>query len=332
MKGRAHRMLVIRSAGIGDVAMSVHAVRALRETYPDLGIVVATRAKMFPLFNGIDNLDFINVGSVRDLVAEAVYRDVDMVADLRNEIRGKLVRWFLRLCGRKVAHYKAGRISRFPLLRRWNRNLHPLRNNLLRFCDVFAELGYPVSLPENPVVRARPVPEVFGEKTGAWAGVAPFTSGSVKDYPLDQCSRLVELMCGKYDKVFVFSGPGAELEYAESLCSEFPGKVVRVFGKTDLAGEAALMSNLDAVVVMDSSAMHIASSVTDRYVALWGGTHPFLGYSPLWADYEKNFLQTDIACRPCSVYGEGRCLRGDHLCMKMLTPELVMKKIDDSFP
>ena len=216
-------------------------------------------------------------------------------------------------------------------MRKRNKNLHPLRNNLLRFCDVFAELGYPVTLPENPEIRVMPVPEVFGRKTGAWVGVAPFTSGEVKDNPLDQCTRLVELLCGKYDRVFVFSGPDNELKYAESLCFEFPGKVESVFGKTDLAGEMALMSNLDVAVVMDSSAMHLASSVTSRYIALWGATHPYMGYSPFWADYGKNFLQADLDCRPCSVYGEGKCFRGDYKCMKMLSPELVMQKIEKHY-
>ena len=52
-------MLVIRFSAIGDVAMSVHAVRALRKTYPDLAITVATRERQAGFFSGIPDIDFI---------------------------------------------------------------------------------------------------------------------------------------------------------------------------------------------------------------------------------------------------------------------------------
>lgn len=49
-------MLVIRFSAIGDVAMSVHAVRALRKTYPDLAITVATRERQAGFFSSFEQL------------------------------------------------------------------------------------------------------------------------------------------------------------------------------------------------------------------------------------------------------------------------------------
>ena len=93
-------------------------------------------------------------------------------------------------------------------------------------------------------------------------------------------------------------------------------------------GEVALISNMDVLVTMDSSAMHMASLTGAPFVALWGGTHPAIGYSAYGADPEKNYIQLDMHCRPCSTYGEGKCIYGDYRCLSGISPETVMEKID----
>ena len=45
-----NKLLVIRFSAIGDVALSVLAVRALREAYPGLDITVVTREHLLCLF------------------------------------------------------------------------------------------------------------------------------------------------------------------------------------------------------------------------------------------------------------------------------------------
>ncbi len=318
------RMLILRSAGIGDVAMLVHAVRALRLTYPQLEIVIATKPRMPLFFEGIEGLEFIIIKDFRQLMRDIRAARIDCCADLRNELRGKMVRLALSLRGIPTARYRQNYAERKPLLRQ--KKIVWLRNNVLRFCDVFAQLGYPVKTP--PVVHhQRPLPAVFGEKKGRWVGFAPFAASALKMYPEPLRSELVKALAGRFSRVFLFSGGGEEAAYCQQMAAQYPA-VTPVFKQTDLAGEVALMSHLDLMITMDSSAMHMASLAGVPLLTIWGATHPAMGYSAWGADPEKNYIQSRRACRPCSVYGEGKCQYGDCPCLRDIPVEAILAKAD----
>ena len=320
------RMLILRSAGIGDVAMLVHAVRALRQTYPGLGIIIATKARMPQLFTGIEGLEFIIIKDFRQLFRDILAARPDCVADLRNELRGKMIRLMLGLRGIPCARYRQGYAQRRPLLRRHNKQIVWLENNVQRFCDVFSQLGYPVT-PLPPARWKQPLPAVFGEKTGLWAGYAPFAGTDLKVYPEPHRTELVEELVRHHDQVFLFSGGGEEFAFCMEMAKRFPS-VVPVFKKTDLAGEVSLMARLDVMITMDSSAMHMASLAGAPLVALWGATHPAVGYSAWGADPDRNYVQLDMPCRPCSVYGEGKCHKGDFPCMRNISVAAIMARAE----
>ena len=320
------RMLILRTAGIGDVAMLVHAVRALRETYPELELVIATKARMPQLFAGIEGLEFIIVKGFSQMLRDIRQARPDCVADMRNELRGKAVRFLMRLRGVPCAGYRQGYAERRPLLRPRDKQIVWLQNNVLRFLDVFARLGYPVA-PPAPAPWTQPLPAVFGEKKGRWAGFAPFAGTELKVYPEPLRTRLAEGLARRYERLFLFSGGGEEYVWCTQLEQRFPN-ITTVFKKTDFAGEVSLMARLDVVITMDSSAMHMASLAGAPLLTLWGATHPAIGYSAWGADPERNYLQLDMPCRPCSVYGEGKCRLGDCPCLKNIPVETVLEKAE----
>lgn len=89
------------------------------------------------------------------------------------------------------------------------------------------------------------------------------------------------------------------------------------------------MSRLDAMVSMDSANMHLASVVGTPVVSVWGATHPFAGFMG-WGQPAENAIQVeDLPCRPCSVYGNTPCLRGDFACMASIAPERIVKRIEE---
>ena len=182
-------------------------------------------------------------------------------------------------------------------------------------------------MPEPSQTRMhRPVPEVFGVKSGRWIGYAPFASRQMKIYPDRQSRELVRLMAEEFDRVFIFSGPGREQEFAREM-ERLYGNVTGVFGRTDIWGELALMSELDAIVTMDSSSMHLASLAGTPLVSVWGATHPAAGFMGYGYDIEKNCIQLDLDCRPCSIFGEGKCRYGDYRCLTGITPDAIMRKV-----
>jgi ADP-heptose:LPS heptosyltransferase len=78
---------------------------------------------------------------------------------------------------------------------------------------------------------------------------------------------------------------------------------------------------------MDSANMHMASLVATPVVSVWGATHPYAGFMG-WGQNSENVIQMDLDCRPCSIYGQKPCKRGDYACMNMIKPETIVEKIN----
>ena len=91
--------------------------------------------------------------------------------------------------------------------------------------------------------------------------------------------------------------------------------------------ELVLMSHLDVMVSMDSANMHLASITGTKVVSVWGATHPYAGFMG-WQQSEDNAVQLPLDCRPCSIFGNKPCRRGDFACMTGITPERIFEKID----
>ena len=54
--------------------------------------------------------------------------------------------------------------------------------------------------------------------------------------------------------------------------------------------------------------------------------HPFAGFYGFGQD-PSLAVQLDMACRPCSVYGNKPCLYGTYACMSGIPPEAIVEKV-----
>ena len=96
-----------------------------------------------------------------------------------------------------------------------------------------------------------------------------------------------------------------------------------------LREELILMSNLDVMVSMDSANMHLASLVGTTVVSVWGATHPYAGFMG-WNQKEENAVQVTLPCRPCSIFGNKPCRRGDYACLRQIEPSDIIQKIENN--
>ena len=91
--------------------------------------------------------------------------------------------------------------------------------------------------------------------------------------------------------------------------------------------ELQLMKDLDVMLSMDSGNMHMASLMGTRVVSIWGATHPWAGFLG-WQQSEDDCVQRcDLKCRPCSIYGNKPCKRGDMECMNIEPLKVVEQRL-----
>ena len=325
-------LVVFRTSAMGDVAMLAHALRALKRAYPDLQVTVATRPLFRAFFTDLD-VGFLDVDvkgahhslcGIWRLAAQARRLGADAVADVHGVLRSVTFRTALRLHGIPFAAIGKGRDEKGEFIRRGGRGVKPAKHTVVRYCDVFRKLGFVFDDPKPAVRREHPSP--MGEKTGTWIGFAPFSAQQGKTYPEPLARETVRLLAGRYDRVFIHSGGGAEAEFAQEMERLHPN-VTALFGRVKMAGEIDLIANLDCVVSMDSLVMHLASLMATPTVSVWGATHPGLGFLG-YGFGQEGVLQTDFACRPCSVYGKKPCKYGDYRCIWSIEPQMILDRVE----
>lgn len=323
---------LIRLSAMGDVAMLAHTVRAFKSAYRDVKLTIVTRRLFAPFFDGLDvNFLFVDTkGEHKGLKGVwRLYRDirrlkVDAVADMHSVMRSVAVSALCRLSGYRVATINKGKVEKWFRVGYNSHNSVPLKHTVVRYCDVLRRMGFEFDNPEPAPKCERSNP--MGEKSGLWVGFAPFSAHEGKTYPEELRKELVRLMNERYDRVFIHSGGGAEAKFALDMEAQYE-RVTALNGKVDLKAEMDLISHLDCIVSMDSLAMHMASLTATPVVSVWGATHPVLGFLG-YGCAEDGILQEEMPCRPCSVYGNKACKEGDYKCLKAITPQMIIDKID----
>lgn len=325
-------ILVVRLSAMGDVAMLPHAIRALKGAYPDVKVTVATRPLFRPFFEGLDvdfmpievKTDYNSFGKLMTLAREMRDLGIDAFADTHRVWRSLVIRNVMWLHGMRTAKISKGHIEKWFRVGYSNSSAVPLKHTVVRYCDVFRDLGFVFDNPA-PVVKS-PRPNPLGEKHGTWVGFAPFSAHRGKTYPEDMSREAVKLLSEKYDRVFIHSGGGAEAEFAREMERTYDNVTALNGILKDLGSEMDLISNLDCVVSMDSLVMHLASLVATPVVSVWGATHPELGFLGYGCDPE-GVLQVEMRCRPCSTYGNTKCKFGDYRCIRAVTPQMIADRV-----
>lgn len=330
-------ILIMRFSAMGDVAMIAPLVGNLRKSYPELKISILTRPFFQPFFKNIPDIDFVSVdlkgrhkglkGLFR-LYREILSLDVDYIADLHDVIRTKVLRTLLRVSGKRASVIDKGRFEKNNLTRKFRKIRKQLTPTVERYQRAIVALGFKkLRVPRSLIKTVGELPPFIDfEKQGTWIGYAPFAQHKGKIYPSRQSDELICDLATRYSKVFIFGGGAYEKEFAEYMQTRYPN-VISAIGVMNLSEEIDLISNMDCMVTMDSSSMHIASLTGTPAVSIWGATHPMAGFYGLGQN-PKFAVQVEMECRPCSVYGNKKCLFSDYRCMSSIAPSEVLEKVE----
>lgn len=336
-------VLIIRFSALGDVAMTVPVVSSLARQYPDVRFTVLSRPNMRALFEGLaPNVGFMAAdvkGEYRGLSGmNALYRRLaakqfTAVADLHDVLRSKYLRLRFAVERYRVAHVDKHRAGKRRLLREGPRQEQP--SAVSNYADVFARLGYPVEVTFGSLFDGHEDERddgLSGTLTAGHSpiiGIAPFAAHEGKVYPLPLMERVMVLLSERYPacRILLFGGGKSEREVFGDWCRRHECCVAVTDHAQGLRDELRLMSRLDVMLSMDSANMHLASLVATPVVSVWGATHPYAGFMG-WGQSMANAVQTDMTCRPCSIYGNRPCRLGGTPCMNDIRPETIVEKIE----
>ena len=336
-------IVVIRLSALGDVAMTVPVLIALREKYPSLEITMISNSRYAPFFSHISNINF-HAAKVKDqhkglFGLFELYREIDAykysaIADLHNVIRSQVIDLLASVAGRKIVRIDKGRKEKKALTSEQPEKLPQLKSTHERYVDVFSRLGYDFNLFPTHVLAKQRISAIIREKLGhepkKWIGIAPFAAHEGKMYPIDLMEEVIkDLSANEKLKVILFGGGKKEVEVLNNLASKYR-RVFNLAGQCSFEDELSVISNLDLMLSMDSGNGHLAAMYGIPVITLWGVTHPALGFKPFMQP-NKNQLLSDrvqFPLIPTSVYGN-KVPEGYEEVMRTISPQRVVKRINE---
>ncbi|MBR6121746.1 MAG: glycosyltransferase family 9 protein [Prevotella sp.] len=345
-----NHLLIIRFSALGDVTMMVPIVWALAQQYPDLRITVLSRPMMRPLFDDLaPNVNFMaadvkqeyhGVKGLNALYRRLVAKQFTHIADMHAVLRSEYLRMRFNMGHYRVAHIDKHRLQRRKLVASGqHKRLRQMPTSFQNYLDVLAHLGFPVDTETHHFTSIFPpeggnlnmLPKIIGPKLQweQWIGVAPFSAHRGKVYPPERMRQVILQLSDRYPKarIFLFGRGRQEEETFQRWVNIMPQCVCVSQHLESIFQELILMSHLDVMLSMDSANQHLASLTGTPVVSVWGATHPYAGFMG-WNQPAENAVQISLPCRPCSVYGNKPCLRGDYACMEGISTEMIFEKIN----
>ena len=297
-------ILVIDFGQLGDVVLSLPALRAIRERFPTSKITVAAgkaASQVIKLSNYADDTLMVDRVALRDgftvtsilqilkLVGNVRRRQFDFVIDLHSLSETNLL-GFLSGAGQRLYSRRPGRSLDFLS------NFHPRppvapsnkdRHLVDRYLDVLLPLGVK-DADRIPRLRTQSATDREVEQmlrkakadSGApLVGLFPGAGHPSRRWPLEKFAELAEfLMRNDQVRVVVFAGP-EEKEIRTTMRSLFPAQVI-ILDRLTLPQVVSALARLAVFVSNDTGPMHLAAAVGTPVVVLLDKRAPTT-YMPL---------------------------------------------------
>lgn len=331
--------LVFRFSAMGDVVLTVPVLRSVLEQNPDVRITLVSNKEFEPFFNDLPRFEFYGVdfksyrgilGLYRLFKQLFKYQKWDYVIDLHSVMRTWVLGKFFTWKGIPVFTIDKGRTEKKLLTQKNNKQFRQLSHTTERYRQVFEHVGIKSELIFKDAIHPSSTKIFEFSNSKKWIGIAPFSKHIQKEWPFGKMKSLIKTLSEtKRYEILLIGGGSKEKQLLEEVASSFEN-VHSVVGKFNLEEEISLVKKLSLLVSMDSFNMHLASLLGVKAVSIWGATHSFAGFGPLNGNdkYKVEIPVNELDCRPCSVFGNKPCHRGDFACMERISVEMVREKIN----
>ena len=303
-------ILIIRFSSLGDIVITTAVVEALKRHFPDSKLYYLTKriySQVFEFDKRIFKVIEIQGNETPyEIMKKIGHNDYDVIIDLHSSLRSILVSAFTK------SKLKV-RVNKHSLARRimvWSKNRYRRRFDVL---GSYFQTIRPLHIHDKEL----------GKRV---IGIAPGARHKTKRWNEHSYACLADEIALRGDMP-IFIGDKYDVEVVERIRKNMIRTSISLVDEIDLAGTIGLISHLDGMIANDSGLMHVAGALDVPLVALFGPTHPDLGF---WPGYRSGrFIHSGADCSPCSLHGSAPCKKQNRICMDDISWEEVLKTLDE---
>ena len=332
------RVLVKAVNWLGDLVISLPALKAIRHAFPEACMAVLVRQELAGFFDGARWIDEIipythgrGIPAWRAqwrIVSEIRARRFDLAILFPNSFRSALWMAAARV-PRRSGYATDGR--GFLLTHKAVPAGEALTAHQVHYyLDL---LRRTVGIDDAVTDYALDVHEPHRAKMSAWLrerrrqrgrliAVAPAAAyGPAKEWPAAHYRTLIDLLAERYGAECVLIGSPGERIRCQALAADSTHGAVVAAGETGVGESIALLSLCDGFAGNDSGSMHVAGALGIPTVGVFGSTNP-QRTGPLGPKTQTIYHR--IECSPCL---ERTCRFGHYNCLEQITAHEVTEAL-----
>ena len=305
------RLLVRAPNWVGDVVLSLPALRDLRRSFPTARLEVLARPWVAELYHAVPDVDAVALSRGHAPDVEAVTGRFDLALLLPNSFGTAFVlwragvpeRWGYATDGRGLLLTRGCPV---PASVRGRSQVYYYRAMLQGLgLVVEGEPDASLACPEEWAARGH---SLLGDE-GPWVGVNPGAFyGTAKRWLPERFAAAADVVARRAGARVAVVGGAAERPLGEAIAAQLRAPSRVLCGETTLGDLVGVLARLRLLLTNDSGPMHLAAAVGTPVVAVFGSTdwRETAPVSP-----RARVVREETACAPCLL----RECPIDHRCM-----------------
>ena len=318
------KILILRLSSIGDIVLTQPVAKVLREIYPDATIDYLSKESYVGIVEAFGCIDTIHIWkNKRNILKKLRKQKYDLIIDLHSKLNTFIIKSLIR--GKKTLTYNKKHYLRKKIVKKITGK--SIVSTVDLYLSALKKIGitktveypklYPDKLKKNSLEKRFPGKKLIG----IFPGALHFT----KMYPLEKLANFIDSVPSKWNCKFIILGSKSERLLSAELQENTKAQLLDICGEFNISQLISVINNMDVIISNDSGPMHIAAALSKSQIALFGATHPRLGFAPL--NKKADIIFSNISCQPCSLHGSAICPKGHFLCMNSISPELIKKNL-----
>jgi heptosyltransferase-2 len=332
--------LIVRLSSIGDIVLTTHLIRCLRNTYQNaiIDFLLTDNFKEILKYNKrIDNLFYFNKNEFKsgETIIHSESSEIfdinkyDFVIDLqKNKYSRKLLSGVncqvlkidkQRLHKLSLVYFKKSIFKNFTVPINYLKSIETLNvpdDGLGLEFWLFGENEYH-KLNQEGITKIDRI------------AIAPGAAHKTKQFPIEKFTGLLILLQGKYQCEFTILGGKDEIETGKKFQEKLDFSISDMTGKCSLQETAEIIDKSDLLITNDTGLMHIASARQTPIISFFGSSVREFGFEPFRCKHK--IIETELWCRPCSHIGRNFCPLGHFKCMNQISISEILMEIDNLF-